>query len=483
MTSTDGTTTQNDRPSRFLYERIAEQIATAIDDGRIRDGERIPSVRATSRKFDCSVSAVLHAYEELERTGRIRAVPRSGYFACRSDSALLPSHRPAEYPLTRTAVRPVSMIGRIVEVSNDRTIAPLGAGIPNEEYLPVRLLSRMLSRVTADRPAHFGSYTDEAGNRELRRRISSRLALRGVHLDADDLLITNGCIGAVSIAVQVATEPGDAIAIEEPVFLGIIQLLAELKREVVPIATSPSEGMNLDQLESVLKAGRISAVIMTAAHQNPTGSVMPVEARRRAVELCSRFAVPLIEDDVYGETSFDHSTVFPLKSFDTAGIVLYCSSVSKMVGPGMRVGWLAAGTHHEQARNLNTATQLGTSPILQDALAQALSTSSFDRSITRLRSSIAQNARDLRAHLIASIPGMVGISNPRGGYYFWVELEPPVDSLDLFERALAAGVGIVPGPAFCSTGRFRNYIRLSFGSPITVDVRAAVDTLARLCRS
>ncbi len=464
-----------------MYRRIAMHIERAIEDGRLSPGDRMPSLRRMSLQFNCSVSTVIQAYEVLEMSGRIYPVERSGFFV-----GTVRKPHAVEHPSPRTTppgseVVPLSTIGRIVEASNDRSIVSLGAGLPAPSMLPLKDIVRHTTRVAKERPSVLHSYGKVAGSEALRTEVARLLSERNVFLRADDLIVTNGCIEALSIAIQITTRPSDAIAVEEPVFLGILQLLRELGRRAVTIPTSPYDGINLDRLEEIVHGRSVKAVILTAIFQNPTGFVVPVRNRKRAVEICEQSGVPLIEDDVYGELSFDGDTEYPLKSFDGAGNVLFCSSVSKTLGPGNRLGWLAAGRYTGAARALKVATSLGESSLLQEGLAAYFATAKYRKHIASVGRVLQRHAFRLIDAVERHFPEPTKTTRPTGGYYLWVQLPGHVDSVRLFEDALRHRIGIVPGPAFSRDGAFRNYVRLSFGMPIDERVTEAVAQLGHLC--
>jgi len=465
---------------RFLYEKIADSISDAIDTGTIRYGEKLPSLRKMSSRFGCSISVVMQAYEQLEREGKACSVERSGYYTTCPRKGPPPDPEIETYTLTREDAKPVSIIGRIVEASNDSTILPLGAGIPDKDLLPLRSLRQSINRVMRERPGIIQEYSNEAGSAALRAQIARRMLDRGVNVPRDEILITNGCIEALSLALQVCTGVGDPVAIESPVFLGTLQLLNELGRKVVPIPTSARDGMDLESLGSVLRKGNARAVITTAIFQNPLGFLQPEEKRKRMVDMAQEFGIPVIEDDIYSDASFSHEIIPPLKSFDTDGNVLYCSSFSKTLGPGMRIGWLMGGRFHSRCRTLKTALNLGGSPLLQEGLADYLITGSYTRHIKRLQTAMASQSRETKQLLLGALPPGTAISDPQGGYYFWVELPGRTDSLELFETALKEGIGIVPGQAFSSGDRHKNCIRVSYGSPVTPATRKGIEKLGSI---
>ena len=462
---------------RFLYEKIADSISDAIDSGSIHYGGKLPSLRKMSSRFGCSVSVIMQAYEQLERLGKACSIERSGFYATCPRNGQAPEPEAETYTLKREDAKPVSIIGRIVEASNDNTILPLGAGIPDNDLLPLRSLRQSINRVMRGRPGILREYSNEAGSAALRTQIARRMLERDVNVPGDEILITNGCIEALSLALQVCTGVGDPVAIESPVFLGTLQLLNELGRKVVPIPTSARDGMDLESLETVLKKGEAKAVVTTAIFQNPLGFLQPEEKRKKMAEMTQKYAVPLIEDDIYSDSSFNHEVFPPIKSFDTRGNVLYCASVSKTLGPGMRIGWLMGGRFHSRCRTLKTALSLGGSPLLQEGLADFLTMGSYTRHIRRLQTAMAGQARETKQLLLSSLPPGTAISDPQGGYYFWVELPGRVDSLKLFETALKEGIGIVPGQAFSSGDRHKNCIRVSYGSPVTRATREGIEKL------
>ena len=464
-----------------IYRRIATHVERAIEDGRLSPGDRMPSLRRMSVQFNCALSTVIQAYEVLELSGRIYPVERSGFFVRAPRKP-----RRVEHPAPKVAPRdsggvPLSTIGRIVEASNDRSVVSLGAGLPAPSMVPLRDIVRHTTRIAKERPHLLHSYGKVSGSQNLRTEVAGLLSERNVFLRTDDLIVTNGCIEALSIAIQITTRPGDAIAVEEPVFLGILQLLHELGRRAVPVPTSPYDGIRLDRLEAIVADGAVKAVILTAVFQNPTGFVVPVNHRKRAVEICERRGVPIIEDDVYGELSFNGATEYPFKSFDGAGNVLFCSSVSKTLGPGSRLGWLAAGRYTDAARALKVATSLGESALLQEGLAAYFAAAKYRKHVATLSRVLQRQASRLIDAVEHYFPEPTRTTRPTGGYYLWVQLPDRLDSVRLFEDALRHRISIVPGPAFSRDGGFQNYIRLTFGMPIDERVIESIARLGRLC--
>ena len=451
---------------RYRYEELVDYIMIALDENAISSGEKLPSLREMSSRFDCSLSVVMQAYGELEVRGLIRAVEKSGFFALPPPAAEgeLPAPEKEGHSLCEETIRPLSIIGRIVEASNSSDILPLGAGLPETSLLPIAALKRSLTRVAREEQGLYGRYTDEAGDPLLRLEIARFMLRRRVETDADEILISNGCTEALMLAILSCTEVGDAVAVESPVFLGVLQILKETGRQVIPIPTSPDRGMDMDALESVFASGRTRVGIITPAFQNPLGFVMPEKNRKRAAEIARRWDSVLIEDDIYSDCSFGHELHRPIRSFDTDGRVIYCSSFSKTISPGMRIGWIMAGRYSSRVGSLKTSHTLGGNPLTQRAMALFLRDASYGRHIRNFRKAIARQSAATRRLLIEHLPAGSRISAPEGGLYLWVELPIPLDATVLFERALKEGIGLAPGSAFGNNGRYSNCFRISCGS-------------------
>ncbi|MDC7231855.1 MAG: PLP-dependent aminotransferase family protein [Spirochaetales bacterium] len=472
----------SEQKTRFRYEEIADHMISAICEGTISYGSRLPSLRVASQRYNCAVSVVLQAYEILEMKGYAYGVEKSGYFVRSPLKSPLPQPHKEKYYLKSEDATPLNILERVVEAGNDDSIIPLGAGNPHESLLPVKSLKQSFQRILKEESHWISQYSDEGGNRELRKQIASIMLNRGVSASSKDILITSGCTEAISLAVQSCSSPGDVIVTESPVFPGIIQILNQLKRRVIPVPTSSDDGMNLSILENVLAEEEVKAVILTALYQNPLGYVMKEENRRQVIRLAHKFRINIIEDDIYSQCSFHHKEERPVKSFDSEGDVIYCSSFSKTISPGIRLGWLIGGKKHEKCRKLKMGLTLGGNPLVQQVVADYLKSPRYSRNILHLQKAAARQAAELKQLLLSHFPEGTAITEPAGGFYFWVELPGNTDTLELFESALERGISIVPGQAFAIGERYSNCLRISFASPITEETRQAVAQLGSLIK-
>lgn len=464
----------------FKYETIAEYITKSIKEGVIDSGTKLPSLRFMSKKFQCAVSVIMQAYNEMERQGIIYSVEKSGYYAAIPSNTPQPTSNREVYSLKKEVAKPLSIIGNIVEASNDKSIAPLGAGIPAESLLPLNGLKQSISRTVKENPGILQAYTDEAGDLQLRIEICKIMLNRKISVKPEEILITNGCIEALALSIQAVTHPGDTIAVEAPFFIGTLQLLKELKRNIIMIPTSPITGMNLDALEKTLELEDVQAVILTAAFQNPLGFVMPIESRKKITVLSKKYNIPIIEDDLYSDCSHNSIVEHPIKSFDLEDNVLYCSSFSKTISPGIRIGWLIGGKYHNRCKNLKISGTLGGSALLQSSLADFLIRNPYEKHVKKLQKNIARQAAEMKTLLEKYLPIGSAISSPKGGLFIWIELDECIDALEIYRQCLKMRISIVPGQAFSNGERFKNCLRVSYGTPITEDISQAVKELGEI---
>ncbi|MBN2618114.1 MAG: PLP-dependent aminotransferase family protein [Spirochaetales bacterium] len=464
----------------YKYEKIIKYITDSVETGNLNYGEKIPSLRFMSDKFGCNLSVVMQAYSNLESLGVIYSVEKSGYFISPPGLNPIPTLDGEIYSLKKEEAKPLSIIGNIVEASNDKSIAPLGAGIPDSTILPIKDIQKSISRVLRNTPEVLYGYSNEAGSFKLRQEISRVLLNRGITAKPDDILITNGCIEALSLAIQAISYPGDTIAIESPIFMGTIQLLKELKRNIITIPTSPDLGIDIDALKKTIEKEDIKGVILTSLYQNPLGYIMPVENRKEISKISRDYSIPIIEDDLYSDCSHLNSLENPIKSFDENGSVIYCSSFSKTVSPGLRIGWVVGGKYHKRCKGYKVSSTLGGNNLLQEALADFLHSNGYYNHVKKLQRNIAKQAAEMKVLLEEFLPKDVAISTPKGGLFYWIELRKDIDVICIYNECLNNKISIVPGQAFSSGERFTNCFRLSFGNPVTPFIVSAIKKLGEI---
>lgn len=477
------TTPREPRPRKTaLYREVADRIACLIEDGTFRAGDRIPSVRALMRQLGVSLATVLSAYGLLEDRGVLEARPQSGYYvrARMTGTSAPPS---SELPSAAVVPTPLSIANICTMLMGDprnKDFVPLGAAIPNPDLLPVDKLTRALRSVVSRHKHQSVFYDFLPGHKGLRVQIARRAMTAGCLLSPDDIVTTQGGTEAVNLSLRAVCRPGDTVAVESPTFYGFLQIIESLGLHALEIPTHPDHGISLDALAYAMEHNRISACVVVSNFSNPLGCSISEEHKQNLVTLLAGHEIPLIEDDIYGDLFFDEDRPSVAKAFDQKGLVLLCSSFSKTIAPGYRVGWVAPGRFQSQVERLKVLTNLATSTPTQLAIAEFLSNGGYDHHLRRMRRIYRQQTAAMGHAIMRHFPEGTRVTRPSGGYVLWVELPAAVDALKLYEDALHSGITIAPGPIFSATRKFRNYIRLNAGF-WSDRIEKAIGTLGRCC--
>ena len=464
----------------FLYLQLANDLERQIRCGVYRLGERLPSVRELKAERRVSLATATHALAELEDRGLIEARPRSGYYVVFTADALpepnLEPHRmhPRKVPLPHLA-------DDFVAASADSRLVPLGGAVLSPDVLPLKHLARIVRDVSAKRERTLAVYGPPAGALELRREIAKRLLRLGIAVDADDVVISSGCMNAIRLALTAVTCPGDTVALESPTFFGFLQLVRDMGLYALEVPTDPQEGIDLRSLRAALAKHRVKALIVTPNFQNPTGAVMTDERKREIGRLARRHGVTIIEDDIYGDLQFDAKRPAPLASL-VNGDVVYCGSFSKTLTPGLRVGWLVPGHHGNKVRRLKLSGTIASPPLNQLVIAEFLKAGAYERHLRRLRGRLAKQVGAARRALAQYLPPGSEVTDPRGGFLLWARLASPIDTLDLYDEMKRKGVSILPGPLCASDAKYGSYLRVSAGHPWSDELENAVRKLGRAAR-
>ena len=463
----------------MLYQQLADRLQTQIRDRLYPVGSALPGVRRLSEQHGVSVSTAVHACQELERRGVLEARPRSGYFV-RQPPQLREPPRLSIVSRTPRAVSGQERALRMVQAVADPAIVNLGAAVPNADLLPAVAIERAFRTVLRQHRRRCMGYEFPPGAPELRMQIARRLA--GLHCDVtpEQVLITNSCQEAVTIALKLLTKPGDTVALESPTYYGLLQVVEALGLKALEIPTDPVLGISLEALTLALERWPVAACVLVSNFSNPLGVCMSDERKQALLKLLAAHRVPVVEDDIYGDLPLSGPRPRPLKSWDRHGLVYYCSSSSKTLSAGLRVGWLVAGQHQERARYLQFNNTVGVSTPSQLALAHYLQHGHYDRYLRQLCGELAMAVARMTDRVTQLFPAQTRVSRPAGGYVLWVELPDEIDTSALMEQALAAGVSFAPGAMFSASGKYSHCLRLNCAVHWDARVERALLTLSRL---
>jgi 2-aminoadipate transaminase len=363
-----------------------------------------------------------------------------------------------------------------------------GPGNPDPGVFPSHDLGEAARRALSRMGRMLAQYPDQRGLPELREVAQARFE-RNHHVKPalEDIVITNGAMQGLQLSAQGLARPGDCVVLEEFEYSGTIRVFKQCGLELVPVAVD-DEGMRMDALESVLEhqasIGRKPAFIYTtASYQNPTGTSQPVERRRRLLELARQYQIPIVEDDTYADISFEPPRVPAIYALAQPGEVMYIGSFSKILGPGVRLGFFIA-PETISSRLMQWKMDGGTSMLSQLVAAEYFKDHLWDH-IEEGRLAVKEKRNALLDSLEAefgSVPGM-SWTRPEGGLFLWIKLPPQVDRIRLRELATEAGIVYSTGQAFHAENQDVEYLRLAFGWIERDDIAEGIRILADCVRA
>jgi DNA-binding transcriptional MocR family regulator len=470
--------------SDHKYVEVAERIETLIQKKVMKVGDKLLSVRALSKEQGISLSTAFQAYYLLESKGLIEARPQSGYYIKYSPEHIL--HLPKVSDPIDEAV-PVSvdeMINSVyTNLNSGENILNFSMAMPSIKLLPTAKLNKAVVQAIRESKSSCLNYEHIQGNASLRKQIARQAFNWGGTPSEDDIVVTAGAIEALSLCVKAITKPGDAVAIESPTYFAIFQVMESHGLKVVEIPTDPVLGLDLDYLEQAIPRFDIKACLFVNNFNNPLGSCMPDDRKKRMVEMLAKKEIPLIEDDIYGELYFGKTRPKTCKSFDKKGLVLHCASFSKSLAPGYRVGWTIPGRFKDKVIRLKRMHTVSTNTLAQAAVANFLSNGRFELHLRHLRKALhTQSLRYIQA-VSEYFPEETRISRPQGGFTLWLEMNEKINAYKLHKRAVQKySIGIAPGQIFSSQGLFENCFRLSYGEPWSDRIEEGIRTLGKMVR-
>ena len=482
---------QLDRTSSTpLYQQICEKIRDAVLSGQLAEGTRLPTERALAAALEVNRTTVMNAYNQLASDGLVEGHVGRGTLVRRSQFSYADDSLDTDGPswllglptTEREIVGPdARLLSELASIGDD--IISLAAGTPANNLLPAELLTSIFADgLLRSRQSALG-YCPVEGLLSLRQGIAARMRKRGVMVDTQHILILSGSTQGIGLVGRFLLNPGDEVIVEVPTYLGAIQTFRALGARVIGVPTD-SDGMRVDLLETILARHRPRLIYTLPTFQNPTSVVMSPERRRRLLLLARRYQTPILEDDPYGEIFFEGKQPQPLKAIDTHSQVIYLSTFSKILAPGLRVAWLAAPepmierlSLHKQIFDLNTNAigQWAVSEILQrDSL--------LDDHLAMLRQRY-QHKRDVmlqavHTHLLDS----VRVNSPGGGFHLWCRLQGEIRSRTLLREATREHVAFVIGEPFHVDGGGQQQFRLSFASPEEENIEEGIRRIGNALR-
>ncbi len=468
-----------------LYLQIAAKLREQIASGALPEGHRLPPERSLARSLGVNRSTVYTAYAELKADGLLGAhvgrgtVVLPGAFQARRAGRPLEPLSYRELARRGSAEEPLPIIRDLLELASQKRILPLSVGLPDPALLPLETVRELQARLLEERGAELLLHSPTEGIAPLRESLAQLSRARGIACAPDEILVTSGSQQGLDLIRRVLLDPGDAVVVEQPSFFGALEVFRAAEARILTVPVD-GEGMRVDRLEELLDRFRPKLIYTLPTFQNPSGTTLSLERRRRLLELAYRHRVPILEDDLYYDLRYEGASVPPLRALDAHGYVLYLSSVSKVLFPGLRVGWLIAPRPFLRTLALaKQATDLHSSTFGQFLLDAFLREGHYAPHLERVRKAYARKCRALCAALRRHRPAGLSFLKPEGGFYLWCQLPGELSSASLLARAARERVSFLPGEVCLAGEASSRHLRLNFSHPSVRELEVGVERLAR----
>ena len=455
---------QLERDSRSLTQELVGRFVEAIEDGRLQPGEKLLPTRELARLAEINPLTAARVYRRLRELGYLSAVVGRGTFV-RSLPPFASDELDDDWQAVALPPAPPSSRERLLQdamsLGTRGEAIVLGVGLPAIGSLPAAELAAAAAEVFATEGGGAVGYTDVEGLPLLREQLGLRGRQRGFAAEADEIVVTTGARQAIDLVARSVLREGDVACVESPSFVGLIGSIEATRARVIGIPTD-TDGLDIDALERVLARHPVKLVALQTACQNPTGRHLSAERRERLLELARERSFFILEDGVYSQLAFDGAPPTPLRA-QAPGHVVYVDSLSKAIGGGLRIGWIAArGPIFNRLVALKTSTDLNTSALDQRIAARYLAGDAYERLLEQARPFYQARAHALSQALERHLPGEYDASVPLGGHNLWLTLRRRVDERTLYAEALRQGVSVTPGHTVLADESQRASMRLSF---------------------
>ncbi|MDD9305210.1 MAG: PLP-dependent aminotransferase family protein [Desulfobacter sp.] len=466
---------------KFLYSDLADQIQARIESGGFKISEKLPSLRALCQSTGYSMTTVFQAYVELEKRGVVESRDRSGYFIKPRLKRLKDRAQMTREEMVPRKINLDDLIHQLTEDMGDPQILNLGGVMVAPEHLPVKRLHNQLKAIPQDQiPRIIAGYAHPQGVTLLRHQISNLLfpIIPGVKIE--DIIITNGCTEALSLSLKAVSKPGSTIIVESPTDPWLRQTIKDSNMFTLEIPANPETGMDLTALEKIIHQEKISACIVNPNCQNPLGFIMPDAHKRKLAELCFQKQIPIIENDVTGDLYFGETRPFPIKKWDHHNNVIYCSSFSKVLAPGLRIGWVIPGRFKQIVKRMKLNRSLISPTLSQTLVANYLKEGTYNRHLRQLRKKIKLQHTLCARALNRYLPLNVRMSSPKGGLCIWIELPQGVEGRKVYYEAIKKGISILPGFLCTSFNTYDRFIRIGYGGVWNDTMDNAIEKIGQI---
>jgi DNA-binding transcriptional MocR family regulator len=480
-----------------LNQQLADELRRRVQSGALGPGERLPAVRALASRLRVTPETIASAYRRLIEEGYVRGEVGRGTFVAApplraEEDPLAPFEAGGALPPFADAPPPGPPAHRdLLRLASRPGVVSFGASVAAPDLAPVEELRCALSELLQAEGAGALQVGPTEGYPPLRRAIAQLLEERGLHVDPTTVCITSGCQQGIDLVAKVFVGAGDAVLVEQPSFLGALEAFRARGARVLGVPVE-SDGLRVEALPALIQRHRPKLLYCMPTYQNPTGRSLSADKRRALLRLAAAFDLPIVEDDSAGFFHLEPRLPAPtsLKAEDAAGYVIHLGTFSKLIGAGLRLGWLVAQPPvFEKVVAAKYASDLSSDALIQRAVCRLLADGTLARHLEHIRPLYRQRRDALvdALHRPRGFPSPLQFDTPAGGFNLWVEL--PADgpsSNELYLEAVRRGVAFVPGPFFFSAGpagTAQRSLRLSYSALPPAEIARGVKLLAEAMRS
>jgi 2-aminoadipate transaminase len=480
-----------------LYVQLRDQLRALVHAGDLRPGDRIPASRELAIALGVHRTTVANAYAELESEGLIQGHVGRGTFIRASGNGLkiTPPAPPVldgvhgiRWELLFADERGEEVLSRLTAAAPEDALSFVMAR-PAEEHFPVEELQTCINAVLRREAIDVLNLGPSDGYGPLKEALLELLRRENIAAKDENLMVTDGCQQSLDLICKAFVRPGDSVILENPAYPGAVAIFNASRARclAVPVRTKAepgtSLGMDMDVLEATLAANRVKLIVVTPDFHNPTGMSLPLESRRRLLELAARHSVPIVEDHIYGRLYARPERVPSLKQMDRSGLVIHIDSFAKVAFPGLRVGWIVApAAAIERLRVVKQNTDIHTDQLAQASLAEFLRRGLFTKHVAKMRKVYSSRLDALDEALRKHMPEGTRWTKPEGGMCLWLELPAGFDASELLIHAKERGVLFAPGRYFYVQSPLPNALRLSFAAMNEKEISRGILILADLLR-
>ena len=467
-----------------LTQQLADRFAAAIEAGELEPGEKLPPTRELAELVGVNHRTAARVYRRLAELGYVTASVGRGTFV-RTLAPAGSAELGDDWQLYALPEHELSyseqVLADVMASGNQEGLISLAVGWPSPSLYPTAELARITADVFAEEGGEALAYLPAQGLYALREQLAARGRRYGFADDPDEIIVTSGAKQGISLTARAALEPGDVAVVESPTFAGLLDSLRQTGARVIGVPVD-EDGFDVDLLERQLARHEVKLVALQTACQNPTGRDLSDDRRVRLAELAMERNFFVLEDRVYADTSFDREPPRPLRELAPAHVI-YINSLSKVVGGGLRTGWVAArGPVRDRIATLKLEADFHSATLIQHIVARWLATGAYDRHVEQAQPFYRERRDALLASLERHLPGEYQADSPHGGHHIWVTLNRPLDERALYTEAARHGVAFTPGGAVTAERRTQTSFRLSFSLLDPPELDEGVKRLARAIR-